>query len=206
MVLVGGVPDRHARVEAGEQGAGVVAGDGALETQAARALHDGFEQGVLVLAVQHVEGGMQRQQPAAQFQGGEMRAQQDHPAAFGARLLQVLEAHHPDPVLERGGAAPPGQRRLDHPFAQRVEVRLQQTLALIFASIRKAQPQIHRGDMAAPAGQPQRQRADQAAGRHLPAERQPGHQPQHAEHQPGGPEAWSDKTQPPETGVFSPHP
>ena len=136
-ILIGGVPHRPVPVQACQQSAQVIARNGLFEAPAARSPLQRLDDRILVGAVEHMEGRMQRQQPAANLQGGEMGAQQDGAPTPSQGGLEMLEPGDRHQFSEPAFGPPPAERRFDQRDAERGEVGIQQSLALVSESAGK---------------------------------------------------------------------
>ena len=142
MVLVGCIPYRHVALQTAQHRAQVVPGNCPVVVADTGIAHDAFDDRVLVFPVHDVKRRTQRQQPAADFQRGEMGTQQDHAAALRKRPLQVLQAIQPDQSLQPLWAFPPAHRNFDNADAKCREMLPQQLSLCCCRQLRKAQGDI----------------------------------------------------------------
>ena len=105
--------------------------------------------------------------------GEEQRAA---PAAEGR--VEVLAAIHPDQLLEGRGGRVPGERDLDEPEPERLEMAIEEGGALVGAEIGEAVREVRGRNRAPAGGDPPPRRAEEARGSRPPAGRTPGEEPQ----------------------------
>ena len=143
------------------------------------------DDGVLVGAVKHVKGCIQRQQASTDLQGSEMGAEEDDAPPLLQCGLKVFESGERHEFAESSVGSPPTERGFDQRDAERSEVGIQQSMAFARGEFREAQADIGQGDMSAISRQSLDETSQAPPDGELPGIGQSGYAPQQTGCEPG---------------------